>query len=201
MKKVKKILAVTGASVLLLGAGAFAGAQLFPKEVVKEVPVEKVVTVEKEVPVEVVKEVKVTQLVDNGKLDMVLKEIYDNNGNVAYLTDDLEDDEISQIADRIVLVNDFKSLAVQEVRSNLFDELDGETFNLVTFDDKDMERLRINDDADEIVIEDIDFEDKDAELLVTGTFEQDNVKYKYEALVEFKDGEVDEISSITVDLA
>ena len=142
--------------------------------------------------------ITVTEQVDNGKLDLVLKEIYDNNGQVSYLTDDLDDDEVSLIADRIILVNDFKALAIAELKKNLFDELDGETVDTEVLDDKDMERLRINDDADEISIDDIDFEDKDADLSLTGTFEQDDIKYDFEATVSFKDGEVDEISDFSV---
>ena len=156
-------------------------------EVVKtvEVPVEKIVEVSKEVKVEVP--------VDNGNLKLVLEHIYDNNGDIEYITDDLDDDEIDLIVDRVVLVNDFKALALNEVKKNLFDELDGEVVGTETLDDRDMERLKLDDEADEIVVDEIDFEDKDAELLVTGTFEQDDVEYEFTARVIFKDGEVDEL--------
>jgi hypothetical protein len=202
MNKISKILTVAGAGALLVGAGAFVGSQAFPKtvEVQKDVIVEKTVFVDKLVPVEVIKEVKVTEAVDNGKLDLVLQEIYDNDGSVEYLIDDLKDDEVDLIADRIILVNDFKDLAIAELRKNLFDELDGEVVGSETLDEGDMERLRINDDANEIVIDDIDFDDKDADLILTGTFEQDDIKYAFEATVSFKDGEVDEIDSVSVSL-
>jgi hypothetical protein len=201
-KKFKKVAGAIGIIGVSFGLGALAHGIMTPEKIQyntvyvdKEVPVEKIVTIEKEVPVEKIVEVS------DGKLDLVLQEIYDNEGSVEYLTDDLKDSEVSLIADRIILVNDFKTLAVSEVRKNLFDELDGETFGSVTFDDKDMERLRINDDANEIIISDIDFEDKDADLEVSGTFDQDDIRYKYTATVSFKDGEVDEIDSIVIELA
>jgi len=53
-----------------------------------------------EVPVEVIKEVQV----DNGNMDLVLDHIYDNDGNIEYLLDDLDDDEIGLIVDRIILL-------------------------------------------------------------------------------------------------
>src|SRR6056297_2209314 len=56
--------------------------------IIKEIPVE----VPVEVPVEkiVEKEVKV----DNGNLDKVLEHIYDNDGSIEYITDNLDDDEL-----------------------------------------------------------------------------------------------------------
>ena len=70
----------------------------------------------------------------------------------------------------------------------------------VKFDEDDLERLRLDDESDEVVIDSVDFDDSDAEVIVTGRFEQDDVKYSFEALVVIKDGEFDEISSIDVDL-
>lgn len=202
MKNAKKILGIV--SAISLGVGLIGGATLFPhtetveKQVIVnktvEVPYEVVKNVTVEVPVEVEKIVEV----DNSNLDDVLNHIYDNDGNVQYLTNDLDDDEVDQIVDRIVFINEVKNLAVDAVKKDLFDELDGETFNSVEFDEDDMERLRVDNDDDELVICDVDFEDKDAEVKVTGTFEQDDVKYHYTAIVEFKDGEYDEIKSIEI---
>lgn len=196
----KKTIAV-GAVALV--AGAAGGALLSPAKVV-EVPVEVPVNVTEfinntvEVPVEVVKNVTVEVPVDNGNLDSVLDHIYDNNGNIEYIVEDLDDDELDKIVDRVVFVNEAKKLAVDAIEADLFDELDGEVFDEVEFDEDDMERLRIDDDADEISVNDVDFEDRDIELTVTGSFEQDDVKYDYEALVKLKDGEYDEIESIEV---
>lgn len=198
---------ITGAALAGLVVGGGAGAYFAPAdEVVKEVPVN--VTVEKEVikyvnstvevPVEKIIEVPVYVNVTNDNLAEVLEHIYDNSGNVEYLVEDLDDDEVSQIADRIVFVNEVKKLAIDAVESDLMDELDGELVNTTTLDDRDMERLRIDDDADEILVDSIDFEDRDADLTVTGSFEQDDVKFDFSAVVRFRDGEYDELRNINV---
>lgn len=208
---VKKII-----SGLAIGAltGTLIGAFAFPNTEIETV--EKIVNQTVEVPVtvteinEIVTEVKVIEYVnvtkevfiDNGKLDEVLQHIYDNNGDIEYLTDDLDDDEVMLIADRVIFVNEMKKLAVDSINDELFDELDRETFSIsgtdVTFDEDDLERLRIDDDEDEIKVSDVDFEDEDIKLTITGTFEQDDVRYNYEATVEFRDGEFDELDNIEV---
>lgn len=201
----KSKIAIVGAVSALIGGGfgyGFAPADtiMVEKEVEKfvEVPVE--VPIEKIVEVPVVKEVNVTKevLVDNGKLDDVLQHIYDNDGSIQYIIDDLDDDEVQLIADRVILVNEFKKLAVDAVEKELFDELDGEVVGSETLDEDDMERLRIDDDLDEIVIDTVDFDDEDAVVIITGTFEQDDIKYEYTVDVVFKDGEFDELENITV---
>lgn len=207
---VKKIIAGIATGLV---AGGVIGATVLPVE--KTVEVEKIITetVEvpvsiteiKEVPVEVIKEINVTKevFVDNEKLDEVLEHIYDNDGKVQYLTEDLDDDEIAEIADRVIFINEIKKLAVDAVKDELFDELDRETYNIsgtdITFDEDDTERLRIDDDEDEIEVSEVDFEDRDAELKLTGTFEQDDVKYNFEVIAEFKDGLFDELKSIKVE--
>jgi hypothetical protein len=201
--KLVKGLFAAGAGVILLGAGAYAGSQMFPVEITKTFTVEKIVPVEviKEVQVEVIKEVPVEKIVEvtDTKLDSVLQHIYDNEGNVQYLTEDLDDDEVALIADRIVFINDIKKLSVDAVKNELFDELDGELVGLVELDDRDMEKLKVADEHEDLIIEEVDFEDKDAEVIVTGTFKQDDVKYDFEVVVIFKDGEYDEmdITSVT----
>jgi hypothetical protein len=202
---VKKVAMVSAVAAGLVAAG-FAGAYYFPNEITKEVVTEKIVyqNVTVEVPgetVEVIKEVEKIVEVDNGNLDVLLNEIYDNNGNVAYLVDDLDDDEIDQIVDRIAFANDAKAMAIAEVKSQLFDELDGEVVALETLDEDDMERLRVDDDLDEIILSDIDFDNKDADVKVTGTFEQNDIKYNYEVEIEVKDGEVEDFNIISVTLA
>ncbi len=153
------------------------------------VQVEKVVTVEKVVEVE------------SDSLGEVLQAIYDNEGKVEFVTEDLKDSEVAEIADRFVLVNDFKAMALDEVKANLADLVDKEVVANVSIDDKDVERVRLNDEANEIVVDDIDFDDKDATLLVSGTFEAEDVKYEFEVSVDIKDGEVDDSSLESLDLA
>lgn len=205
MDKKTKLVGSIVAGAVLLGA-AFAGGVIStptpePVVVEKVVVSEKIVEVKVPGPVQYLPgEVKTVE-VDNGKLDEVLQAIYDNDGDVAFVTTDLKDSEVADIADRFVLVNDFKAMALDEVKKNIADLVDKEVVANVTIDDKDVERIRLNDDANEIIVDDIDFDDKDATLLVTGTFEADDVKYEFEVAVDVKDGSVDDSSLESLDLA
>lgn len=198
MKKTSKV--VKGLSLVALAiAGAAVGAVghalvAEPKVSVQEKVVNQTVEVIKEVQVPVNVTVEKLVEVDNEKLETVLQFIYDNEGKIEYVTEDLKDSEVAQIADRVVFVNDIKALALNEVKSELKDLVDKEEVGSVKIDDKDVERVRFNDDADEIVVEDIDFEDNDALVYVSGTFEQDDVKYKFVVEADIKDGEVDDLS-------
>jgi len=210
-EQTKKLL--SGIAVAFL-AGGLIGSLGFPKT--ETVTVEKIVNQTVEVPTEVIKEIEVEKevikeinvtkevVVDNEKLDEVLEHLYDNEGKVEYLIDDLDDDEVEKIADRVVLINEFKKLAVDAIDAELFDELDNEEFDfngtIVEFDEDDLERLRIDDEQDEILIDDIDFDDGDADLILTGTFDQDDERYDYEVKVVFKDFEFDELDDIKVTL-
>lgn len=206
----KKIVAVGLGGVVLLGLGGLAGSTIFPKVIDNTKPTqyidasaeqldaafqEGVASVEPVVQIQTVTETKVVQSED---LPLVLEHIFDNEGNINYITEDLDDDEIGMIVDRIVFVDDLKKLALKAIEADLFDELDGELVGAVTLDDKDMEKLRLNDEASEILIDDIDFEDKDATLITSGSFKQDDVKYLFEAEVIFRDGEYDELDNIVV---
>lgn len=159
--------------------------------------------VDKEVLVNNTVEVEVE--VDNGNLDLVLDHIYDNKGDVSYLTEDLDDDEVNEIVDRLIFVNEIKVLAAEEAKSEIKDLLDKEefTFNNVTvkFDEDDIERVRVQDDDDEVIVgEDIDFEDGDADVEAEVKFEQDSIKYVANVIVEFRDGSVDDIELSDVKL-
>ncbi len=186
--------------IIALIMGGISGVAIFPREV----EVEKEIEVIKEVPVNVTVEVPV----DNGNLDVVLEHIYDNDGNVNYLTEDLDDDELSQVVDRVVFINEIKDLAVAEVKAEAADELDKEELIYfdadldkrvtVTFDEDDIERIRVQDDDDEVIVDDVDFEDNDAEVIVTVNFEQDDVKFVADFMVEFKDGEVDDLDLLEI---
>lgn len=166
--------------------------QIVEKEVIKEVEVEVI----KEVEVEVIKEVEI----DNGNLDLVLDHIYDNDGNINYLTEDLDDDEIEEMVGRIVFVNDIKQLAIKEVEKEGMDELDKEMINGTELDEDDIDRFKVYDDDEDIIIDDIDFEDFDADVFVDARFEQDDVRYKATFKVEFKDGIVDDIDLESIEL-
>jgi hypothetical protein len=136
--------------------------------------------------------------VDNGKLADVLQHIFDNEGAVEYLTEDLKDSEVEQIADRVILVNDFKAMAVDAAKAEIADLVDKEVVGTETLDEDDVEKVKIDDEADEIAVDEIDFEDKDAVLVVTGEFSHDDVDYDFTVEVEFKDGEMEEVSLVSV---
>ena len=140
--------------------------------------------------------------VDNGNLDLVLQHIYDNDGQVEYLTEDLDDDEISEIVDKIVFVNEVKDITVDKVRAELYDEVDKLEVSVgnstVTLDEDDLKRLRIDDDSDELLFELDDWEDRDATVHVTGTFRQDDQRFNFELDAIFENGEFDELDNIVV---
>jgi len=166
-------------------------------EVPVEVPVEKIVNITEivEVPINVTQIVEV----DNGNLNTVLEHIYNNNGTIEYITSTLKNDEINLITDRIILVNEFKSESIKAIESELFAELDKFVFNATTtFDEAIMERLRVNSGFEEINITSIDFINNDSVVTVSGTFEQESVKYAYTTDVVFKDSVFDKLSNINV---
>ena len=197
-----KAVALSAVVVLSAGLGAVGHALTTqPMVVEKPVIVEKVINSTIEVPVVKEVPVEVIKYVTDEKLDVVLEHIFDNEGKIEYLTEDLKDSEVAQIADRIVLVNEFKSVAVDKVKAELADLVDKEVVSGVKIDEDEVERVRVNDDADEVAVADIDFDDKDAELLVSGSFEHEDVKYVYEVLVSFKDGEFDDVELESLDLA
>lgn len=218
--KTKKIFGLV-AIALIAGAGgyAFGGANV-PAEIIKEtITKEKIIYEDNPIDAELQAENEAFKLeiaeyeaiepevieVDNGNLDFILEHIYDNDGNVEYLLDDLDDDELDQIVERVAFVNEIKALAIDELNKELADELDKEVVDIgnnetLKLDEDDIERIRIKDDADEIEVLEIDFEDGDAELKLRGRFEQDDIKFNFEAVISFRDGEIDEIESIDVSL-
>ena len=147
----------------------------------------------------VIQEVEVEVPVDSGNLDLVLEHIYDNDGSINYLLNDLDDDELSLIVDRILFINEIKALAVNYVDTEAADELDKELFNnTIEFDEDEIERIRVQDDDDEVIVTSVDFEDSDADVLITVYFEQDDVKYEADFNVEIKDNEVDDIDLLEI---
>ncbi len=216
-KQTKKTLAIVGAIAVGAGlalGGGLAGATMFPKTITEqvEIPViqEKVVEkiIEVQVPVEVEKIVNQTiekiVEVDNGNLDEVLDYIYDSDGNIEYVLDDLDDDEVDKIVDRIVMVNEAVKLGSDYIKDELADELDKEEFFLtgvnstVTFDEDDVEKIKVKDDLDEIGILDTDFEDKQIEIVYLVDFEQDGIDYRGVVSIEVEDNEVEDISVVSV---
>lgn len=148
-------------------------------------------------------EVQTEKVVDLSKedLDLVLETIYDNNGDVSYLTDDLNDDELDKIVDRIVFSNDIKEYAVQAVYQDGIDELNKENVLLnnvtnesIELDEDDIERFKVYDDAEEIKLSDVSYDDKDAFVFVDAKFQQDDIWFEATFRVKIRDGAVDDIS-------
>jgi len=206
-KKTKSTIKKAGAiitGVAVIGLSAFAGAQLFPKTITKTTTVTHNITVPVEVPVpyEVVK--NVTVKVDNGKLSTVLKYLYDNDGKINYITKDLTDSEVGLIVDRIVFVNDAKSIAAKAVKSRLFSKINNEEITLndgssYKVDSDKLTRLRVDSDFDEVMVDSINFDDQDATLEVTFRFDDINdLSFYGSAQVEFKSGDFYEIKDVVL---
>lgn len=208
--KKKKMWKAIGIGAILLGAG-FAGGALTVPAKIEQVPYKVVDTtaVDKLTADNAALESQISDLntqlaakptvvteiktVESPDLPTVLDFIYNNEGNIEYITNGLSDTELNQIVDRIVLVNDFKSVAIDKTYSDAIHELDGMKVGDVTLNRHDMERLSINKDAQDITVEDIDFDYKDADLQVTGSVRQDNIRYDFKATVMFNDGNFDEL--------
>jgi len=131
-------------------------------------------------------------------LNEVLEHIFYNDGSVEYLTEDLKEADVDDIVDRVIFITECKELAVDFVKKELLDEVDKEVVDGVELDDKEIERLKIDSDPDEIEVIDVDFEDKDSVLRLTGTFEQDDDKFDYVVDVEFKDSEIEELDVVSL---
>lgn len=205
-EKVLKVLKVVGAGALLLGAGFAAGHYIAPKEVTVPGPVEyRDVTVEKvvQVPVEKIVEKEVKVEVESKDLGLVLDYIYDADGDLSSITEDLDDDELDLIVDRIVFSDDVKALAENGVKKDLFDEADNKVITLLsnstfTLDEDDLEGLKLDTDSGDVEVTEIDYEDKDAEVKVTGRFRQDDTKFKFEVTAIVKDGKYDELKDLNI---
>jgi hypothetical protein len=194
MVDIKKVGAIAASVVLVGGLGMVTGANLFPKTVVEEVPVEVLVEVpySVEVPIEVPVEVPVEVFVDNENLKLVLETVYDRDGNVEFLVDDLDEDELDLIVDRIVFYNDVESLIESAVKAE-WEELvhreiatDGQKLFRGEF-----ARVRFDKDVDYSVL-DFDYEDAVGTLGVE--FRQDDQRYRAVFEVELEDGDVFDVN-------
>lgn len=180
----KKVFAL--GSIALLGIGALGGAFLFPHtithEVTKEVPVETI----KEVPVEKIVDhnITVNVPVDNGKLAAVEQYAFDHDGNLSFVIDGLKDKDVAKIADRIILLGDFEAMAMNRVKSDGFITANKEVVNGITLYKGDLERLRLA--SDNVRFLSVDFDNKDADVLVPATFEQHGIKYSATFLVSYR---------------
>ena len=127
--------------------------------------------------VEVVNQTEYVE-VDNEYLQEVLDFVYDENGNVEYITDDLDANEVDMIVDRIVFLNDAKQVAVDTVKRD-FDYIVDKDYS--NYGDRmsrdDIERVRVE-AASETTVENIDFDFHDTDVLVEVKFVEDGRDYK-----------------------
>ena len=201
--------------VAALLVGGFGGAALVDDQTKVDSLTEQLKTAGEPIVVEKIIEVPV----DGENLDVVLKYLYDNkhdNPNkdklVHFLTDDLDDDELSQVVDRIVFINEAKDKAVAYIKGlDLADELEDEDKTYlpvdgvvgedeIEVDEDEVKRVRVQDDDDEVEVLDTDFDDSDAEIVVMVNFEHDGVKLEVPVTVEIKDNVVDdfELGDVTL---
>lgn len=199
MKVDKKKVAVVGViGMLACGAlGGLAGAKLFPevKEVIKEIPVDKIVKIE--VPIEVEVEKLVTEYVDNGDLDLVLDYLEENFGHEGVFED------IDLIVNNIKMEDVAIGKALNFLQKEWFDILDDEGFRDSDFDDfrtREIRLRKIYSDLDDIDLVDTDYEDDDfevkIELKVEGRDADDeieDVEKRYAVTLRVDEGDVDVI--------
>lgn len=193
------VLKVAGAAALgLVVGGAGIAGTMEPEVVTVENTiteiVENIVEVEVPVEVEVIKEVNVT----DSKLGDVIQHIFDRDGDVEYIVDEYDADEVDQIADAFLFVHEMVAEGSSEIKKELADELDREIVNGVELDEDDIERIRISDDLDEVTLEDFDAEDGELDITYDVRFEHDDVDYEAVVRIEVRDGEVDDIEIVSV---
>ena len=134
----------------------------------------------------------------------ILDFIYNEDGNINFILEDLDDDELEQIPVRIEMINAWKLAGINYIEAEVADELDKEIYTFedestLEFDEDDIEKIRIKDDMDDILVDEIDFEDKDAILVYTVKWEQDDYKFIGEVEIEIDDNEIDEIRILSVE--
>jgi len=203
--KKKAALKIAAGVVVGLIAGGLGAVALTPEPApvvqIKEVSVPVEVEVIKEVIRNVTVEVPIeTASGSDDTLEIVLNHLFDADGEVQYITDEFDSDEVEEIADAFVFINDNVKLASDLIKKELADELDREEVNGTSLDEDDVERIRINDDLDEVTVEDFDWKDKEVDLIFDVRFEHDDVDYTAVVKVEVRDGELDDISIESIDL-
>lgn len=187
----KKIGAVAASGVVVFGLGAFSGSLAFPQTVVEEKVVNR--TVEVPVPVEVPVVEYVNQTVevpvDNGNLDLVLNYIYEEGLSELDLND-LDDDEVDRIVDRIAFLNESNALAREYVRFEFLDVIDNEYVNGDKIDEDDVERVRVG-EVEDFTFSNVDFDYDDAVVSVPVEFEHNGNDYNVTIDVTIRNAEVD----------
>lgn len=196
---INKLKIVAGLTVGLL-AGAFAGATLFP--VTEEKTVTETVTETVEVPVivenktteivEIEKEVEVPS--DNDRL--FFKALKDKGGDLTFVTDGLDNNEIEEVVDRLVFYYDTQSISESEVRQSAKTSLNNLVVNGEQLDSRDISRVTVVDSSVDVN----DFDSKDAVSTVVIVFLHDGDKYEATFEADYLAGEVVDVDVTSVAL-
>lgn len=115
------------------------------------------------------------------------------------ILDDLDDDEGELIPARIALLKDVHAKFVDYIKEELADELDKEEFYNVTFDEDDVEKIKVYDDLEDIEsFEANDWKEKDFDIALKVKVEHDDEDYKFIVSAnydadEFEDFEIAEL--------
>lgn len=193
---VKKVIAVSAGAGIVVGT--FLGATFLPQEkIVFETEVLNATQEQMEksfqegvdsvvIPEPEVIFINQTQLVevDNGNLDFVLKQLYDNQGSLELVTEDLFEDELDLIVDRLFLFEEHKALAIQDVKDNLAKELDYQ----LGYDRRDVSRIVIK--TEDVTIDSIDFNKQDSVVIVPVEFRYDGSLETAQVEVSLRNGKV-----------
>jgi hypothetical protein len=136
---------------------------------------------------------------DKQQLSQIEQFIYDNGdnaGTMGALTNDLNSNQISQIADRVVFVNELQSMSTSELQTSDFKQFVSDNSNLGVSDIKD---IRVNDKSDQIAVTSINFKHQSANTELTGTFKDTNDnKYNFDVVLNFDNNQFVDFDSITI---
>lgn len=153
----KKVLKAVGIGVVLLGAGFAVSHYAYPNNIVKEVPIEITKTVE------VIKEVPVEKLVT--EIKYVDKEVAVDNGNLNKVMSFVEDNIDEDITvDYILFETDAKIEAESYIREEYKALLDDEDYFDTTFNDFRKSEVSVKKISD-ATVEDRDYDNKDVVLV------------------------------------
>lgn len=117
----------------------------------------------------------------------------DSDEEIDAILDDVEDDEIDLIHERVVKLKEMKTLAAKYFEDELADALDKEVYDDIKIDEDDVEKIRVDDDYDEIRLVSYDWDDLDFEFELTADAEHDDEDFEVVGLVEVENGEAEDL--------
>jgi len=144
------------------------------------------------------------EVIEDPTINLINNFIIDREGSLDFVIDGIDTDNPEEIGDAIVFINDAVKIGVDEIKAEFADEIDKMEIvvgnDTIEFDEDDIERIKVKDDLDKVVFEDFDFEDRDLVVIYNVEFEHDDVDYKADVVVEFKDGEIEDFDIENIEL-